>query len=51
MTDSDARQRADPPVQAGRSAYDLNATKLLHPPVRAGTVRRVLLIERLAGGT
>src|SRR5215467_1190900 len=48
MTDSDVRQRADRPAQAGGAAYDLIAAKLMRPLVRPGTVRRWSLPGPLA---
>src|ERR1022692_2182349 len=50
MGDSDVRQQADRPQRAGRSAFDLVASKLLRPVLRPGTVRRLPLIERLRRG-
>src|ERR1039458_2607843 len=50
MSGSDVRQRAGRPRRAGRSAFDLVAAKLRRPVMRPGTVRRSLLIERLARG-
>ena len=48
MSDTDARQLADRRPSVGRPAFDLIAAKLLRPLVRPGTIRRSLLIERLA---
>src|ERR1022692_2101955 len=50
MGDGDVRQQADRPQRAGRSAFDLVASKLRRPLARPGTVRRLQLIERLARG-
>jgi LuxR family transcriptional regulator, maltose regulon positive regulatory protein len=50
MTDSDVRQRADRLRYAGEPVFDLSAAKLLRPLVRPGSIRRSLLIERLARG-
>src|ERR1017187_1403184 len=50
MSGSDVRQRPGRPRRAGRSAFDLVAAKLRRPVMRPGTVRRSLLIERLARG-
>jgi LuxR family transcriptional regulator, maltose regulon positive regulatory protein len=50
MDDSKVRDRTGRPQGAGGPAFDLVAAKLLRPPVRAETVRRSPLIERLAGG-
>ena len=50
MDDTDTRagpERADRGVS---EAFDLVASKLLHPLVRPGTVRRSALLERLANG-
>ncbi len=49
MDDSKVRDRTGRPQGAGGPAFDLVAAKLLRPPVRAETVRRSPLIERLAG--
>jgi LuxR family maltose regulon positive regulatory protein len=51
MKSSEVRERADRPRAADGPAFDLVAAKLLHPPVRAGTIQRSLLIDRLARGT
>jgi LuxR family maltose regulon positive regulatory protein len=48
MNRSDVRERPAWRVQAGGPAVDLVAAKLWRPVVRPGTVRRELLIERLA---
>ena len=48
MSYINARQLADRPPSVGRPAFDLIAAKLLRPLVRPGTIRRTLLIERLA---
>jgi LuxR family maltose regulon positive regulatory protein len=50
MSDSGVRQRAGQPHRAEGPAFDLFASKLRRPLVRPGTVRRSLLIERLARG-
>jgi LuxR family transcriptional regulator, maltose regulon positive regulatory protein len=50
MGDSDEGQQADRSRPAGGSAFGIIASKLRRPPVRPGTVRRSLLIERLAQG-
>jgi len=47
---SDVSQQVGRPQRAGRSAFDLVASKLLRPVMRPGTVGRSLLIERLARG-
>jgi hypothetical protein len=47
---SDVRQRAGRRHRAGRPEPDLVVSKLCPPPLRPGTVRRSLLIERLARG-
>ena len=49
MNDSEVLQRAGQAQQAGRPAFDLVVSKLRRPLVRAGTVRRSSLVERLAG--
>ncbi|HEY1345312.1 MAG TPA: LuxR C-terminal-related transcriptional regulator [Streptosporangiaceae bacterium] len=49
MGDSGVRERAGPPLRAGRPAFDLFASKLRRPRMRPGTVPRSPLIERLAG--
>ncbi len=46
--DSAVRQEDGRLRRAGGPAFDLIVSKLRRPPVRAGTVRRLLLIERLA---
>ena len=48
MSYINARQLADRRPSVGRPAFDLIAAKLLRPLVRPGTIRRSLLIERLA---
>ena len=48
MSYINARQLADRRPSVGRPAFDLIAAKLLRPLVRPGTIRRTLLIERLA---
>jgi LuxR family maltose regulon positive regulatory protein len=50
MSDSDVRERPGRGHRAGRSSFDLVASKLRRPLMRPGTVRRSLLIERLAWG-
>jgi len=50
MGDSDVRQQAGRSQRAGRSSFDLVASKLRRPLMRPGTVRRSLVIERLARG-
>ena len=50
MGESDVRQRDGRSQHAGRSAFDLVASKLRRPLIRPGTVRRPSLIERLARG-
>jgi LuxR family transcriptional regulator, maltose regulon positive regulatory protein len=50
MGDSDVRQQADRSPHVARSAFDLITSKLRRPPLRPGTIRRSLLIERLAQG-
>jgi LuxR family maltose regulon positive regulatory protein len=50
MSENDVRQQDSRPRRAGGPAFDLLASKLRRPPVRRGTVRRSLLIERLAKG-
>jgi LuxR family maltose regulon positive regulatory protein len=50
MGDSDVRQRDGRPRRAGGPVSDLFASKLRRPLMRPGTVRRSLLIERLARG-
>jgi LuxR family maltose regulon positive regulatory protein len=48
MGDSEVLQRAGNAQRAGGPAFDLVVSKLRCPPTRHGTVRRSLLIERLA---
>jgi LuxR family transcriptional regulator, maltose regulon positive regulatory protein len=50
MGESDVRQRDGRSQRAGGSAFDLVASKLRHPLIRPGTVRRSSLLERLALG-
>src|SRR2546423_1214471 len=50
MGESDTRQRDGRSHRAGGPVFDLFASKLLRPLLRPGTVRRSLLIERLARG-
>jgi LuxR family maltose regulon positive regulatory protein len=50
MGGSDVRQRARPPQRAGGPVFDLAVSKLRRPSLRPGTVGRLSLIERLAGG-
>jgi LuxR family maltose regulon positive regulatory protein len=47
MGESDVRQRDGRAQRAGRSAFDLVASKLHRPLIRSGTVRRSSLVERL----
>jgi LuxR family transcriptional regulator, maltose regulon positive regulatory protein len=47
MVDSSVRERSGLSHRAGGPAFDLVLSKLRRPLVRAGTVRRPLLIERL----
>ena len=49
MAHSDMRQRAGRSDRAGGPVFDLLRSKLRCPVMRPGTVRRSLLIERLAG--
>ena len=48
MGDSDVREREDRTGRTGGPVSDLIASKLRRPLVRHGTVRRPLLVERLA---
>jgi LuxR family transcriptional regulator, maltose regulon positive regulatory protein len=50
MGESGVRQRDGQSQRAGGSSFDLVASKLRGPMIRPGTVRRSLLIERLAQG-
>src|ERR1700737_2598464 len=50
MGDSDVRDREGWSRHGGGPVFDLVASKLRRPLVRRGTVRRSLLIERLAQG-
>jgi LuxR family maltose regulon positive regulatory protein len=50
MDDSGVRHQEGRPRRDGGPAFDLVISKLRRPPVRPGTVRRSLLIERLAQG-
>jgi LuxR family transcriptional regulator, maltose regulon positive regulatory protein len=50
MGDSGVRQRNGRPRGAGGPVFDLLTSKLRHPLIRPGTVRRLPLIERLARG-
>jgi LuxR family maltose regulon positive regulatory protein len=50
LGDSEVRERASRLPIAGRPVFDLVAAKLNRPLIRPGTVRRSLLIERLARG-
>jgi LuxR family transcriptional regulator, maltose regulon positive regulatory protein len=50
MGGSEVDHRAGRSRRAGRPGFDLVASKLRRPLMRPGTVRRSLLIERLAGG-
>jgi LuxR family transcriptional regulator, maltose regulon positive regulatory protein len=47
--DSDVRERTGRPQRAGGPGFDLVVSKVRRPLMRPGTVRRSLLIERLAG--
>jgi LuxR family transcriptional regulator, maltose regulon positive regulatory protein len=49
MNGSTLRERTSWAQNAGAPAFDLIAAKLLRPLVRAGTIRRSVLIDRLAG--
>jgi LuxR family maltose regulon positive regulatory protein len=50
MSLSDVRPQAGRPHRAGRPGSDLVVSKMRRPLMRPGTVRRSLLIERLARG-
>ena len=50
MGDGDVRERIGRPRHAGGPVFDLAVSKLRRPLIRPGTVRRSLLIERLARG-
>ena len=50
MGGSGVREQADRSQRAARPVFDLVASKLLRPLIRPGTVRRSLLIERVARG-
>jgi LuxR family transcriptional regulator, maltose regulon positive regulatory protein len=50
MSDTDVREWPDRGRRAAGSVFDLVASKLRRPLMRPGTVRRSLLIERLARG-
>jgi LuxR family transcriptional regulator, maltose regulon positive regulatory protein len=50
MDDTGVRERPVPTLRAGGSPFDLTVSKLLRPLVRPGTIRRVSLLDRLAGG-
>ena len=50
MSGSDVRERSGRSDRAGGPVLDILASKLRRPVVRPGTVRRSLLIERLARG-
>src|SRR5215469_13494823 len=50
LGDSELRERTGRPRGAGGPVFDLVAVKLHRPLIRPGTVRRSLLIERLARG-
>jgi len=50
MVDSEVRQRSDRQHYLRGPAFEVLAAKLRRPLIRAGTVRRSLLIERLARG-
>jgi LuxR family maltose regulon positive regulatory protein len=47
MDGNDVRERSGPSQHADGPVFDLLASKLRHPTIRAGTVRRWSLIERL----
>ena len=48
MSDTGTRRQDGRPRRAGGPAFDLLVSKLRRPLVRAGTVRRSRLLERLA---
>jgi LuxR family transcriptional regulator, maltose regulon positive regulatory protein len=50
MDDSELRQQAGQSPRVGGPAFDLVTSKLRRPLMRPGTVRRSLLVERLARG-
>jgi len=50
MGESDVRDRASRSRRAGRPAFDLYASKLHHPPIRPGSIRRSSLIKQLVDG-
>ena len=50
MDDTDTRAGPERADRGVGEAFDLVASKLLHPLVRPGTVRRSALLERLANG-
>jgi len=50
MGHSGVEERAGRPRRAGGPVFDLLASKLRRPLMRPGTVRRSLLIDRLARG-
>jgi len=50
MGESDVRDRASRSRRAGGSALDLYASKLRHPPIRPGSIRRSSLIKQLVDG-
>ena len=50
MGDSNVRERETRSRRAGSPVFDLVVSKLSRPLVRHGTVRRPLLMERLARG-
>ena len=50
MSEGDGREEPGRSHRAGGPVSDLFAAKLLRPLLRPGTVRRSLLLERLAGG-
>src|SRR5262245_54823932 len=50
MGESDVRDRASRSRRVGGSAFDLYASKLHHPPIRPGSIRRSSLIKQLVDG-
>jgi LuxR family maltose regulon positive regulatory protein len=50
MSDTDVRERPGWTYRLGRPPFDLVRSKLLQPLVRAGTIRRLSLLDRLADG-
>jgi LuxR family transcriptional regulator, maltose regulon positive regulatory protein len=51
MGESDVQRRVGRPRPAGRSAFDLDASKLHRPRMRPGTIRRSSLIKQLVDGS